>query len=34
MMTDTPPVLRVRDVDLVRDGSHILSEVSLTVRAA
>lgn len=33
MMTDTPPVLRVRDVDLVRDGSHILSEVSLTVRA-
>ncbi|MFJ8751565.1 ABC transporter ATP-binding protein [Streptomyces sp. NPDC102441] len=32
-MTDTPPVLRVRDVDLVRDGNHILSEVSLTVRA-
>ncbi|MFD5136793.1 ABC transporter ATP-binding protein [Streptomyces sp. NPDC058378] len=32
-MTATPPVLRVRDVDLVRDGNHILSEVSLTVRA-
>ncbi|MFB4421364.1 ABC transporter ATP-binding protein [Streptomyces sp. QL37] len=32
-MTDTPPVLRVRDVDLVRDGNPILSEVSLTVRA-
>ncbi|WP_329209709.1 ABC transporter ATP-binding protein [Streptomyces sp. NBC_01708] len=32
-MTATPPVLRVRDMDLVRDGNHILSEVSLTVRA-
>ncbi|MBL1290875.1 ATP-binding cassette domain-containing protein [Streptomyces sp. For3] len=32
-MTATPPVLRVRDVDLVRDGNHILSEVSLTARA-
>ncbi|MFE4690560.1 ABC transporter ATP-binding protein [Streptomyces sp. NPDC056749] len=32
-MTHTPPVLRVRDVDVVRDGNHILSEVSLTVGA-
>ncbi|MEU0300502.1 ATP-binding cassette domain-containing protein [Streptomyces sp. NPDC006175] len=32
-MNDTPPVLRVHDVDLVRDGNHILGEVSLTVRA-
>ncbi|MFJ6855595.1 ABC transporter ATP-binding protein [Streptomyces sp. NPDC091271] len=32
-MTDTTPVLRVHDVDLVRDGNPILSEVSLTVRA-
>ncbi|MEW2066220.1 ATP-binding cassette domain-containing protein [Streptomyces sp. NPDC007346] len=27
------PVLRVKDVDVVRDGNPILSEVSLTVRA-
>lgn len=33
MTTHNPPVLRVRDVDLVRDGNPILSEVSLTVRA-
>ncbi|MFJ9058632.1 ABC transporter ATP-binding protein [Streptomyces sp. NPDC102409] len=32
-MTDTRPVLRVSDVDLVRDGNPILGEVSLTVRA-
>ncbi|MEU4654835.1 ATP-binding cassette domain-containing protein [Streptomyces sp. NPDC023723] len=29
----TPPVLSVRDVDVVRDGNPILHEVSLTVRA-
>jgi iron complex transport system ATP-binding protein len=29
----TPPVLSVRDVDVVRDGTPILHEVSLTVRA-
>ncbi|MGW1816692.1 ABC transporter ATP-binding protein [Streptomyces sp. NPDC002125] len=33
MTTEAPPVLRVRDVDIVRDGRPILSEVSLTVRA-
>lgn len=33
MTNDTQPVLRVSDVDLVRDGNPILSEVSLTVRA-
>ncbi|MCX5417199.1 ABC transporter ATP-binding protein [Streptomyces sp. NBC_00059] len=32
-MTHTPPVLRVRDAGIVRDGRPILSEVSLTVRA-
>ncbi|MGW1722440.1 ABC transporter ATP-binding protein [Streptomyces sp. NPDC002306] len=30
---DTVPVLRVSDVDVVRDGDPILREVSLTVRA-
>ncbi|MFH8803812.1 ABC transporter ATP-binding protein [Streptomyces sp. NPDC017936] len=29
----TPPVLSVRDVDVIRDGNPILREVSLTVRA-
>ncbi|MCZ9340467.1 ATP-binding cassette domain-containing protein, partial [Streptomyces sp. TRM76130] len=29
----TPPVLSVRDVDVVRDGNPILHQVSLTVRA-
>ncbi|MEV6264840.1 ATP-binding cassette domain-containing protein [Streptomyces sp. NPDC051784] len=32
-MTDERPVLRARGVDLVREGKHLLSEVSLTVRA-
>jgi iron complex transport system ATP-binding protein len=31
-MNGTPPVLRVHDVDLVREGNRILSEVSLAVR--
>ncbi|MEU0068805.1 ATP-binding cassette domain-containing protein [Streptomyces sp. NPDC006332] len=30
---NAPPVLRVRDVDVVRDGNPILHDVSLTVRA-
>ncbi|MFJ8113820.1 ABC transporter ATP-binding protein [Streptomyces sp. NPDC096132] len=32
-LVSTPPVLRVKDVDVVRNGTAILSEVSLTVHA-